>query len=217
MARIAINELKNHHPGEDIWVIASGPTAGLIEPAFFESKVTVGVNRVWQRFRTTYLVSKEVQNLQYAIDSGATVIASRYHCGDMNGKESKAVGDWYGFEHAHNDIYNPDLSVIGTDRIVVSHSTTGSALHVAAYLGAANIIIVGHDCGTLDGHLHMRGYYSKVDSPADEEHLRRFAIFEKQSVLIRERLQEVYGCRVYSLNPFINLGLEGHQYVSARG
>jgi hypothetical protein len=25
-------------------------------------------------------------------------------------------------------------------------------------------------------------------------------------------LKEVYGCNVYSLNPFLNFGLEGHEY-----
>ena len=30
---------------------------------------------------------------------------------------------------------------------------------------------------------------------------------------LREKLREVYGCEVYSLNPFVNLGLEGHKYA----
>lgn len=212
MARLAINELKGRHAGEDIWVIASGPSAGHIAPAFFDNKVTVGVNRVWGRFRTTYVVLKHSSDLQDAIHSGATAIASKHNCGCLNLAESAAQGDWYAFEHPDNGLEAVDLDAIGTERIVVSFSTTTSAMHVAAYMGAANIILVGHDCGTLDGARNYPGYYGDGRGPlVDYDNF--LARIEAQSIAVRDRLEAVYGCHIYSLNPFINLGLEGHNYA----
>jgi len=37
---------------------------------------------------------------------------------------------------------------------------------------------------------------------------------ETQTLKVKERVKEEYGSNVYSLNPFINFGLEGHRYTS---
>jgi carbonic anhydrase len=100
--------------------------------------------------------------------------------------------------------------VVGTDRIVVSYSTITSAIHIAAYMGAANIIIVGHDCGTLDGEVNFPGYGEAIGG---SDFYRQFITeIEPQTLTLREKIKEVYGCNLYSLNPFINFGLEGHEY-----
>lgn len=214
MAEHAITELNDCHAGQDIWVIAAGPSAGYIEPCFFDGKVTIGVNRVWNAFRPDYVVVKEAQILQEAIDeSKAIVIAPQYSCGCVNLARNRADGLWYSFEHEDNGLEQVDLSVIGTDRLVVSFSTITTALHLAAYIGAANIILVGHDCGLLDGQTNFYGYPDPLFLKDERYHdfLRRI---EPQSIAVRERLKEVYGCNVYSLNPFLNFGLEGHRYES---
>lgn len=215
MARIPITELKNIHKGSDIWVIASGPSAGLIDPTFFDGKVTIGVNRVWTRFKTGYIVMKESEIIDQAIDSGATVIASEHNCGNTGYAKTKAERDFYYFRHRNNDIKDVDLSVIGTDEIVVSYSTITSAMHVAAYLGAKNIILVGHDCGYIDGKRNFDEYPSAMLARVPGFYDRFLGSIEPQSLMVRERLGEVYSCCIYSLNPFLNFGLEGHVYESA--
>jgi len=35
---------------------------------------------------------------------------------------------------------------------------------------------------------------------------------QKESQLLRNYLYEKYGCNIHSLNPFLNLSLEGHEY-----
>jgi len=37
---------------------------------------------------------------------------------------------------------------------------------------------------------------------------------EAHTLALKRRLKEVYGTNVYSLNPFINFNLEGHEYSS---
>ena len=213
MAGTSAIELRDTHPGQDIWIIASGPSAGFVEPSFFDGKITIGVNRIWDHFETTYLVVKEVVVLQAAIDSGAKVVASKYNCGNRSAQPSRAKGPFYYFDHRHNGVEQVDLDVIGTDEIVVSYSTITSAMHLAAYMGAKNILLVGHDCGAIDGKLNLEGYPKSLNR--EPGFYQRFlSEIEPQSLAVRARLRQVYGCNIYSLNPFLNLGMEDHCYES---
>src|SRR5438874_647953 len=56
--RRSITELKGRHAGADIWLIAAGPSLNYVAPAFFEGKVTLGVNDVYRRFPCSYLVRR---------------------------------------------------------------------------------------------------------------------------------------------------------------
>lgn len=208
-----ISELKDIHKGHDLYVVASGASAGYIEPCFFDNKIAIGVNQVWKRFdNVDYIVRKEgkwMDATQTASKSmGFKMIVSQYDCGAYTLKQN-TIGDYF-FYHPDNGLTDINLDAVGTDWIVVSYSTITSAMHIAAYMGAANIIIVGHDCGTLDGQTNFPGYGEAI---AGADFYREFITkIEPQTLALRERLKEVYGVNVYSLNPFINFGLEGHKY-----
>ena len=211
----SIVELKDRHLGADIWIVAAGPSAGYVDPGFFDHKTTIGVNRVWRDFLVDYLVVKESQVFEAAAREGQRVIGSKHHCGTIGYPLNEAPGEEvYVFDHVDNGLRKVDLSVIAEaqGRIVVSYSTITSAMHVAAWMGAENIILVGHDCGSLDGRLNYEGY------PVPLYHQDGFyesflADIEPQSLAVRQALKETFGCRVYSLNPFLNFGLEGWRYV----
>jgi hypothetical protein len=83
-------------------------------------------------------------------------------------------------------------------------------MHIAAYMGAKHIMLCGHDCGTLDQRVTYAGYYAdEIDAASYTDWLNEI---EPQTIALKARLREVYGCGTYSLNPFVNLGLEGHVY-----
>jgi hypothetical protein len=210
----SIVDLKGRYIDYDLYILASGPSAEYIDPDFFNNKIVIGVNEVWIRFSNLdYLVRKETARSQGAYESGIPLIVSRYNCGTLTGTRSGFEGGdrpYYVFEHNNNGLKEIDLSVVGTDKIVVSYSTITSAIHIAAYMGAANVIVIGHDCGTLDGKLRMGALPEAI---AGDRFYRSFITeIEPQTLALRERLKEVYNCNVYSLNPFINFGLEGHKY-----
>ena len=98
--------------------------------------------------------------------------------------------------------------------LVVSYSTITSAIHLAAFMGAANILLVGHDCGRVDGELKFAGYFESDFQQSNPGFYEQFiGNIEPQTLVLRDRIGEVYGgCRVYSLNPWVNLGLEGHRW-----
>ena len=204
------------------------------EPAFFENRVAIGVNQVYRRFTgLRYLVRKETHGLEEAIRSAPDSIhfVSEGNSGGM-GSENKEVVQ-RAFPGAQNVVVfkhqasrmasrNYNLSY-PADGLIVSGSTITSAIHLGAVMGASTIFVAGHDCGTLDGAMHFRGYHTafswqgspKTNTPdkytawvlsADEHGV------EATSIQLKQKLWREYGVRVHSLNPFINLGLEGHSY-----
>ena len=211
-----ITELRNKHQGYDIHVVASGASTQFIDKSYFDNKITIGVNEVWRRFdNLDYIVHKE-QHLSDVLETaskqfGFKVIVSKYRCGTHSFGTNKEKADYY-FDHKDNKLTDIDLDVVGTDQIVVSYSTITSAIHIAAYMGAANIILVGHDCGTLDGKQNYNSYPEPIHTDGRTFYRKFLTKIEPQTIALRERLKEVYGCNLYSLNPFVNFGLEGHIY-----
>ena len=90
--------------------------------------------------------------------------------------------------------------------LVIGSSSIHGATHLAAHMGAKFIVLVGADCGTLGGAERVEGYV-QGDTP--------WALYESHLRDMKQRLWEMYGCQVYSLNPFINYSLEGTQYRGA--
>lgn len=221
-----ISLLRDKHVGEDIYIIAAGASAGLIDPSFFAGKTTIGVNRVFVKFPCTYAIFKEFANTEYEqelIESGATPITAQWDSGNIRqGKMRRNLmifkrPEYYFYEHLENTRELVDLAVIDpkSDKLVVSYSTITSAIHLAAYMGARNIILVGHDCGLLDGQAVFDGYYKDMSvSPwnSSTEYAAWLNQIEAQTIAVRDVVKDKFGPNVISLNPFVNFGLEGHQY-----
>ncbi len=183
-----------------------------VAPEFFANKIVIGVNDVYFKYPCDYLVRKEALGAEDALQSGIPLLISEYDCGNRRGGRKNSVNGtaWY-YDHLNNECTAVDLSVVGTDQIVVSYSTITSAIHIAGYMGAANIMICGHDGGMLDGRMQYQGYYQSDQSYA-VWYQSWVRLIMGQSRALRDRLFDVYGCRVYSLNPFIGFDLEGHKF-----
>jgi len=76
-------------------------------------------------------------------------------------------------------------------------------MHLAAWLGASNIVLVGADCGTIDGDGRVKDYPSG-HAP--------WALYNQHLLRMKQWLRENYSVEVYSLNPFVNFNLEGHTF-----
>lgn len=216
-----IKDLKNINYGNDVYIIGSGPSLDYINPNFFDNKITIGVNQVYKKIQCDYIVRKEASHINQSIASGATVICSLWDSGDITkGKRKKNTDfhpnlDFYVFEHLENRHKSIDYSILGTDKIIVSYSTITSAIHVAAYMGAKNIIIIGHDCGTLNNRHVIDGYYDDIsETPWKNwnEYVNWLSEIEAQTIEVKDRLSKYYGCNILSLNPFINYNLEGNKF-----
>ena len=142
-------------------------------------------------------------------------MVSRGNLGNGDYPELPNLPNLYYFNHNINKDYATSVNewLLDEDALFVSWSSITSAMHLAAYLGAKNIIMVAHDCGELNDKSWVDGYVVydwSEDSIAGAK--ERNIKFEKQSVAVKKKLIELYGCNVYSLNPFINYNLEGVSY-----
>lgn len=74
-----IDELRGKHQGSDIWIIGSGATAGYVAPEFFAGKISIGINLVLRRFRTTYVIAKDGPDvIPEALATGIPLILSEF-------------------------------------------------------------------------------------------------------------------------------------------
>jgi len=221
-----IKEFKDCHKGKDIYVICAGPSSDYVPPRFFTDKIVIGVNNVFKKFPCNYVISKDLKEhprytrmVQELKGTDIKLVFSEYHTGHLSdGRNEPDIEGWY-FEHLDNQSATMNeevLSVIGTDKLVVSRSTVTSGLNLAAYMGDQNIILLGHDCGTIDGDLYDPTYTESDWGSANNYSSapKWVGSIETQTIEVKERLKKVYDCDVLSINPFINFGLEGHNYIS---
>ena len=205
-----------------MYVLGSGATLNFIDPKFFSKKITVCVNEVGETYlpTTKYVVTKyHPEAIKFAQQMPDTnVVVSRGSLGGPHYAALPALKNLYTFNHNTNR--DAATSVV-TDwpledgSLYVSWSSITSAMHLGAYLGAKNIIMVAHDCGELNDKSWVDGYvYDTWDKTKVEEAKERNKQFEIQSIAVKGKLKELYGCNVYSLNPFINYNLEGVKYRS---
>jgi hypothetical protein len=155
------------------------------------------------------------------------------------------------FDHAchtercnHTSVEALPPEALAERQLLVSSSTITTAIHLAALMGAARILLVGHDCGTLDGEANFGGYHtpstlalSHRAHPSDqwlqmersyESWLRggrahgaggEAVDIQRDSARLRTLLQQRYPRLkgVHGLNPFVGLGLEGHRFEGGAG
>ena len=216
-----ITELKDKHKGEDIYIIASGKSIDFIDDSFFDGKILIGVNQAYKKIWCDYLVRKETKFIKDSLDTDSIVIVSKYDSGNLNSGEDKLNinkiehDNLYYFEHLDNGHTQIDTSVFGTDKIVVSFSTITSAIHIAAYMGAKNVILVGHDCGTINSEMTFKGYYNSIkDTPWQDwkQYKSWLKVIESQTVIVKNEIKRHYDANVVSINPFVSLNLENNIY-----
>jgi len=221
-----LKDLKDIHKGKDIWALLAGSTMDYINPNFFKNKITLGQNQVYKHFPCSYILMKDCmeeprfpRSIKELNQLNIPIIYPEYYKGyHSNQKNIVEHDNAYVFSHNPRVTHLEDeIGNLSDDDIIVSKSSVTSLIHVAAYMGAKNIILCGHDCGTLDGNLYYEGYMENdwISSSNWSGITNWMSALEKQSQLVRGYLMEKYNCNIYSLNPFLNLNLEGHKYVKA--
>ena len=210
--RRSVSELKNKHRGLDIWIVGGGASANWITPEFLVGKLSIGINGVHRKFRTNYLIRKDARlPTDEPTMQGIPLILSEFDCSNYAKPRNDVPGAYY-FEHVDNAYgHSLDLSVIGTNKILVAYSTLASAMHVACEMGAKNIIVVGCDAGSIDGTFYFVGY---DDEPVKTQYGQFLWEHVDQIRRCRDALTAHYGVPIYSLSPFVGLTTDGHRFES---
>jgi hypothetical protein len=209
-----MEDYKNLHEGETIYVLGSGATLDYLTPDFFDDKLTIAVNFVGSVFglKGYYCFSHYHEDAQHEAkreDCIGAFTPEREHGTD--GVFAGCAGNLTTFgtrtgrPGASFDPHGKDWPRQRAQLVIGSSSIHG-AMHLAAYMGAKFIVLVGADCGSLAGKDRTDGY------PAGDSH---WGLYEMHLRLMKHRLWDVYKCHTYSLNPFVNYSLEGVRYRGA--
>ena len=220
-----LQEFKNIHKDMDIYVLASGKSVDFIDNSFFDNKIIIGINQVYKKVFCSYLVRKEANFIKKVIEENKDAIhfISRGNCGNRSDDSYKKTANQLKdidtknvvlYEHNSNNHDKGEVKLPKEDNLYVSFSTITTGIHLAAYMGAKNIILIGHDCGSLNGECNFKGYHDKkTRQQSSEGHYKNWlSKIQRATIDLKKVLKEKYDCNVYSLNPFINFSLEGNIY-----
>lgn len=205
--------------GKKIYVLGSGPTLDYVNPRFFEGETVIAVNEVGVRLNL--YANKKINLHTFSHYHPETFVLAEdypkhtFHLpmGDrgFSGEPSERPRNVKFYTHysTHFD-WNPEVKWPDGGIMVGSTSVHG-AIHLACKMGAKNIILVGVDCGFLDGKSNHGSYVSGDLRNSDTSNW--LARWENHLRQVKKVLSEEYGVTVYSLNPFLNLNLEDHSWT----
>lgn len=223
---LKLTDFKNCHKDEDIYILASGKSVDFIDQSFFNNKIVLGVNQVYKKVNCNYLLRKENELINEAIKCSPKSIhfISKGKCGEANN-----VNETYIKKHLPNAknivIYDHNRNILSVpnklpsnDSLVVSYSTITTAIHLASYMGAKNILLVGHDGGLINGECNFKGYhtdrtYKIAWRNGINDYKKWVTKIDGHTCKLKSMLKEQYNCNIYSINPFINFNLEGNKYT----
>jgi len=204
---------------DTIYVIGSGKTIDYIDPAFFDGKNVIAVNEAAERLglynnRVAKLITfshyhEETFRLaeKYPRFVFHTPMGDRGFDGEPVVRQRNVV--FWSHYPTHFD-FDPSKGW-PTDGILVGSTSVHGAMHVACRMGAKFIVLCGVDCGFLDGEANQAGYQSGNLASGDVSNW--LARWEMHLRLVKQKLEQEYPVRIYSLNPFLNLNLEGHEWT----
>jgi len=220
-----LKKFLNIHQGLDIYIVASGKSLDFFDLTFLENKISIGINQIYKKIKTNYLIIKDLFAIKKCIKflkDDQFLFISKGNFGESNELNKIFIENNYKknniivFDHEKNKHRIKEYPE-NKDHLIVSHSTITSAIHLAAYMGAKNIILIGHDCGSINGEFNCSFYhdentYKIAWKNGIEDYKEWLTSIEKDTIRIKKIIKEKYNCNLYSLNPFINFNLEGNIY-----
>lgn len=217
---MTILHFKNIYRGSEIYVFGSGASLDHIPPSYFDNKVCIATNRVGFEYglKKYWVAGHHYESGEYYRQLGCTapiILPDR----DINNLEMPPIPDRDGIfrfpaSKQHYDKFSVDLHFPKEqDRLVVGSTGFHTSLHLAQYMGASTIIIVGLDQGKLDGKTNFNNYTKRPHLPNRDtgQTENSFVVWEQHTREMVVKIRET-GCNVFSLNPFMNWNLEGHIY-----
>jgi len=206
-----IQYLTGKHSGSDIFVLGSGVSLDYIPKSFWNNRITIGVNLVFQSVKTKYLVCHHHLFCQEIVNAGMTLVTSEhdtciYGRPQHAGNQSYIDGDYYVYKHPNQGYTQIDISYFNEPEYLIAGGTIiTTAIHLAYRMGAKCIFLAGVDGGLIDGKTNISTY----KNPTNKDH---FENTQSQLVEISNHIRQL-GVPVMSINPWIDFGLEGHKFT----
>ena len=201
------------HPGETVYVLGSGASLQRISPLMFAGQTVVATN-----FAGTTAGLERFYSVAHHHSDADRIAALRPDLlvftpdieqlppEDRSPARARAPNvRFVPTTDQHYSRFDPEAHwPTDDDRLVVGPTSLHMAMHLAAYMGGANIILVGADCGAFDNVSRIADY------PDPNGHLH-YGLWTRSLEAMAHRLR-ILGVGVHSLNPWVTPRLEGHRY-----
>jgi len=197
-------DLKDRHKGEQVWVCGSGPSMGWVTPQFFEGKTVVAINEVGFVFGLEDFYTATNYSTHHPVVAGN--VAANPHrifvTPDMNLEAGDMTATHVGSGNhitfrPHAPFWRPDTDwPIDPDVLITGGTSAHIAMHLACYMGASQINLVGVDLGLVDGQENFAGY-RKSNGAMDG--------WRQQFDVVVKKLCELYEVRFFRLQPSLEL------------
>ena len=228
---------KNKHEGDDIYVLCSGKSCDYFDPSFLDGKIKIGINQAYKKYDCNYLIKKEfVSNDAIFKESqdDCLIFYAERHCGGHHKVnpvaqfklDQKTANRLVKFPHSEFQGHTTDAAGIGRmlkeKRLMSTGSTMSSGIHLAFWMGAKNIILVGHDCCMIEGETNFKGYHNGnttsnwggLNNPQSKQSYSQWlGECLKTTRVIQNVLRKNHNVNLISINPFVSL-LDVKQKVS---
>lgn len=204
--------------GQTVWVVAGGATSRYVAPGFFDGKPVVAVNYAAEALGLT-----RFHTVTNHWNDAARIATDYPGCPVITSEREQMPEEWqsglcaeelpetvlrvptvdqpYGF-------YDVAQHWPSDGRFTLGPTSLHLAMHWAVHLGAAHLVIVGADCGAIDGDHHVPGYVGNLNGEPTHLH---FGLWRRTLEQIAAKLR-ADGIGVHSLNPWVTPALEGHRY-----
>jgi hypothetical protein len=210
-----LKELRARHHGQTVWVVASDASLDYFPDGFWADRAVITVNG--PHTPAWYTVSKNDvgdEGLQADIDANPRTqfVVSRYRYGNINHQQTQVTGAII-FDHAQNrvNLFDPSRDIPDDpNRLLVSYSTLGSAMHLAAYMGARTCMVVGASGGSFGDKVYVGDYSPGVDDTVPAQ-------TSLQTQGIADELCRRYGTYFVTALPWANMRLGGVTFSSRYG
>jgi hypothetical protein len=225
-----LEEFRGRHADQDIYVLASGKSIDYYDISILDGCTVIGVNQMSRIAQCTYTVRKEISDELFRLHldqqpSGTLFIsAGLYGLNDTRNTDqvsrlleqdgSQGASRVCCFPHARNIGYG-SLACLPEDCLVTTTSTITTAIHLAAFMGAKRVFLMGHDCCSIGGETNCTGYhdvktrafFGRDPSTQVQLYMDWLPRLRAQTEAVSRLVQAKYGTHVVSLSPFIGLGL----------
>ena len=205
---------ENMHRGETVWVLGSGKTLDFVDRSFFNDKIVVATNHSWQgKADHAYVCSNH-----WATEwPGLLVVTETEEVPDEDKYPVRPDGENVIVVPSIKQKYaafDPERDWPERGRFVVGPTSLHLSMHWAVWLGAAHIVLVGADCGVIDGENNRDGHYEPVNAGAVASHAHH-RLWQVTLEGMARKIRSM-GVSVHSLNPWVTFGLEGHRWEQQR-
>ena len=205
-----VTGFRGSRKGETAWVLGSGASLNFVPRWFWSDRLIVATNFVGTRLGLDEFYAVTHYHVDAAIIAeqrpDVPIIAPRIDQGGIAAIPLPPTApNIYYINTGHQAYSQFDCAEFWPrepDTLVVGPTSLHMTMHFAQYLGAQHLILVGADCGTLDGASNFTGY-----APGDNP----MSVWESSLRDVANHLRSE-GVSVMSLNPFVNFGLEGHKF-----